>query len=422
MSDYIMKDYDEFQFPYSEDLSILGREVRIAGDNVTLKNSMSVHPMEATDAEKDGSPSELTLGRYQNFMRSGAGLVWVESIAVREDGRSTENALWIHDENVEQFKDFVTKVKAVAPEVPLIAQLTHSGRYSKPHNVKKPVIAMYNPHFKGYMDLPADYPLLTDDELDDLNATFVHAAELAREAGFDGVDMKCCHGYLTDELLGAYTRPGKYGGTYEGRTRFLMDAVRGMKAACGDDCMVTSRLISADSVPYPYGFGMSRENPFEYDFTEPIQLLKDLYAAGVHLIDLSVGKPRANMTVLGDPDGIVPPGKGYYYFNIFFQNTKVLHEAVPEMTIIGSDYSEFRGEAPYVGAGALAQDAVTMIGFGRMAQAYANFANDIVAGNYDPKQACTLCGGCSRLLGACTPGGCIVRDAGARERFKALSK
>ena len=418
MSDFVMKEIEGFEFPYSEDTTILGREVRIEGDGITLKNSISVHPMEATDAEKDGSPSEITTRHYKGFMESGAGLVWVESIAVREDGRSTENCLWLHDENVGEFKKFVAEVKAVAPEVPLIAQLTHSGRYSKPHNVKKPVIATYNPHFRGYDNLEPDYPILSDDELDDLNETFIHAAELAREAGFDGVDMKCCHGYLTDELLSAYTRPGKYGGSYENRTRFLLDAIRGMKQRCGQDYMVASRYISADTVPFPYGFGMSRTEPFEYDLTEPIQLLKDMHALGVNIVDLSVGKPRAVLSVLEKPVDKVPAGDGVDYFNRFFTNTKAVHEAVPEVVIIGSDYSCLRADAPYVAAGALAADAVSMIGFGRMALAYAKFADDLVAGKFDPAQACRVCGGCSKLLGACVPSGCIVRSEEYRERFK----
>lgn len=62
--------------------------------------------------------------------------------------------------------------------------------------------------------------MLTDGELRRYEAAFETTARLAQKAGFDGMDVKCCHRYLACELLSAYTRPGDYGGSYENRTRF----------------------------------------------------------------------------------------------------------------------------------------------------------------------------------------------------------
>ena len=63
--------------------------------------------------------------------------------------------------------------------------------------------------------------LMSDDELDALALTFIEAGELVSDAGFDFVDIKHCHGYLLHELLGAHSRDGRFGGSFEGRTRFL---------------------------------------------------------------------------------------------------------------------------------------------------------------------------------------------------------
>ena len=65
---------------------------------------------------------------------------------------------------------------------------------------------------------------------------------LAQEVGFDGVDIKCCHRYLNCELLSAYNRPGDFGGSFENRTRFLMDCVRKVKAAVNPEFIITTVL------------------------------------------------------------------------------------------------------------------------------------------------------------------------------------
>ncbi len=79
------------QLPWSDDLSVLAQPKTIADSDVTLKNSLTVHPMEGFDSEPDGSPGELTLRRADRMASGGAGLIWVEATSVTEDGR-TNNA------------------------------------------------------------------------------------------------------------------------------------------------------------------------------------------------------------------------------------------------------------------------------------------------------------------------------------------
>ena len=64
---------------------------------------------------------------------------------------------------------------------------------------------------------------VTDDEVADIIAHFIRAAELAQDAGFDFVDVKLAHGYLGHEFLTAYDRPGPFGGSFENRTRFFRE-------------------------------------------------------------------------------------------------------------------------------------------------------------------------------------------------------
>lgn len=97
-------------------------------------------------------------------------------------------------------------------------QLTHSGRYSKPEGVAAPMIAYRDPLLDPPVKVTDDGPVVSDEYLDGLVDIYVQAAKLAKEAGFDGVDIKACHRYLFSELLSAFTREGKYGGSFENRT------------------------------------------------------------------------------------------------------------------------------------------------------------------------------------------------------------
>lgn len=412
MSEYAMKNVEGFQFPYTLDTSVLNRQVRIGDTGITLKNSIAVHPMEASDADETGAPTGYTVRRYRRFAESGASLVWLEALAVQEDGRSGKRALWITEENLDAFKRLVEEIKAVSSDVTVVAQLTHSGRFSKPDGCQRPVIAMWNPHYNRRANLEPDYPLVTDEYLDRLQEQFVHVAGLCVEAGFDGVDVKACHGYLVSELLSCYTRHGRYGGSYENRTRFLLEVAAAMRETYGSKLLLASRFCYADTIPFPYGFGMARggSDPFAYDYDEPIRLMKDMYAAGISLVNLSVGKPTANAAYLRGDIGDVPADSGIQYFNRFYQGTKALHEACPEMTVIGSDFSSLKEDAPYVAAGVLASGAASMVGFGRMALAYSGFADDMMNGAFDARRACIACGKCNLLLREGVPSGCPVRD------------
>ena len=111
-------------------------------------------------------------------------------------------------------------------------QLTHSGRFCKPYDNSRlePRVAFRHPILDPRFGVTSDSQVLTDTELDDLIGDFVRAARVAWNAGADFVDIKHCHGYLLHELLGAHTRGGRYGGSFENRTRMLREIVGGIRA------------------------------------------------------------------------------------------------------------------------------------------------------------------------------------------------
>ncbi len=281
---------------YTDDLSVLSERVLI-GDHI-VPNRLVCQAMEGCDGNADGTPAELTERKYLRLARGGAGLIWYEATALIPASRANPRQLMINRDNLDAFKRLNDKMREEAVKTngyaPLIImQATHSGRYSKPEGKPAPIIAYNNPIFEG--DTPIDKSrIITDDELDKLKEELINSAALAAEAGFDGVDIKSCHRYLLSELLSAYTREGKYGGSYENRTRMLRESIAGAIQIAPKNFIISSRLNVYDGFPHPYGFGVKEGGDISPDFTEPRRLIGELADLGVKLLNLSMGNPYFN--------------------------------------------------------------------------------------------------------------------------------
>lgn len=99
---------------------------------------------------------------------------------------------------------------------------------------------------------------------------------------------------LNSELLSAFERKGRYGGSIENRTRLLREAVIGAEKITGSDFLISSRLNIYDGFRHPYGFGVKTDGSLEFDSTEPIWLIKKLYESGVKLHNITMGNPYFN--------------------------------------------------------------------------------------------------------------------------------
>ena len=201
--------------------------------SLTIGNRWCIHPMEGWDANTDGSPSELTLRRWERFGRSGAALIWGgEAAAVRADGRANPQQTMAIPENAAGIA--LLRETLVASHQALYGsceglviglQLTHSGRFCRPNrkDLMEPRIVYHHPILDAKFGISSDDSTVvwTDQELDDLIGHYVQAARIAHAAGYDFVDVKACHGYLLHEFLTAHQRPGPYGGDLAGRAHFL---------------------------------------------------------------------------------------------------------------------------------------------------------------------------------------------------------
>jgi 2,4-dienoyl-CoA reductase-like NADH-dependent reductase (Old Yellow Enzyme family) len=408
--------------PVSENFDILKRPVTIG--KLTAPNSLAIHPMEGFDSEPSGGPGELTARRYTRYAAGGAGLLWFEACSVMHEGRSNPRQLHINKKNVADYAILVKKVRRAAKDAignkqrpVLILQLTVSGRYSNPDGTPRPIIAHHSPILDPLYNLPSSYPLITDNELDELQQSYVKAALLAEKAGFDGVDIKSCHRYLVSELLASFTRENsRYGGSFENRTRFLTETIAKVKEAA-PGLEVTTRMNVSDMIPYPYGFGMSALDPAAADLCEPKQLAGKLSSLGVNLISISIGNPYYqphygrpyDKPIVG---GYVPQEHPLQSVERMIAYAREIQMAHPSLAVVGAGYSWLRQFVPFVAAGVLDKGWARIIGLGRSAFAYPDFARDIFsAGGMDPHKCCITCSACTQLMRDSGRAGCVPRDS-----------
>lgn len=436
-----------------EEIETLGVDVRLEPQVKSLlepvrigalmaKNSLAIHPMEGCDGTLDGKPDELVFRRYRRFGAGGAGLIWFEATAILPEARANPRQLLINAANAKSLEALLNTARRSHAEVfgsadGLVCgvQLTHSGRYSHP----KPLIVVHDPALDAKKNIPPDYPVLSDDELERIEDAYVQAAQWAQKIGFDFVDIKQCHRYLLSELLAAKTRAGRYGGSFENRTRFVRNVIAKIKAAC-PGLMIASRMNAYDGVPYqmsatanngvpcpyetPYkfGFGCDENDPMQEDLTEPIQLVQLLRDWGVCLLNVSMGNPYANPHI-GRPfekppiDGYESPEHPLRGVERHFRVTRAIQRAVPDIPVVGTGYSWLRHYFAAAGEANKRAGDVSIVGLGRGAIAYPDFAKDLLEhGAVKPSKVCLAVSYCTALmrwkhneLGQ-FPCGCVPRD------------
>lgn len=406
----------------SEDITPLSRPVNVG--SLTAPNAMAILPMEGCDSNPDGSPSELVKRRYMRYASGGAGLVWWEACAVVTEGRANPLQMMMTGENVKEFACLLENTRQEAKNTyghrPVsIIQLTHSGRYSRPEGHKAaPIIPQHDPLLDPRVGIGEEYPLVTDGYLESLVEKYVEAAKLAREAGFDGVDIKACHRYLVSELLAGHTRKGKYGGSFENRGRLLREIIEEIRREMGPDFLIACRFNVFDAHPYPYGFGQDKSDFMQYDPAEPMELVRMMCQSGVGLLSNSAGNPYYIYPQVTRPfdkssQGIpVPEEHQLESIARLFDFTRQIQKAAGNIPVVGNGYTWLRQFIPHAGAANLADGSCSFVGLGRQAFAYPEAPGDILSnGVVSPQKCCIACSKCTQMMRDHGRTGCAVRDA-----------
>lgn len=407
--------------------SPLAQPYNLSTLNVQLSNRWCILPMEGWDGTTDGKPTELTIRRWQRFGQSGAKLIWGgEAVAVREDGRANPNQLVIHESNLADLanlREGLIRSHAArwkTDDLLIGLQLTHSGRFCRPHDKQRmePQILYSHPLLNKKFGIPKDFPVMSDDQIKRLIEDYINAAVLASRIGFAFVDIKHCHGYLGHEFLSAVDRPGKYGGCFENRTRFLREIVTGIRAnAPGLEIGV--RLSAYDFIPfkpdetetgtpepylltphYPYAFGGDGSGT-GIDLSEPHQFLGQLEALGIQLVNITAGSPyyvpHIQRPALFPPsDGYLPPEDPLVGVARLINVTAELKAGHPKLCVVGTGYSYLQEWLPYVAQNVIRTGKADFVGLGRMVLTYPEMAADVLEGK--PLQRKRIC----RTFSDCT--------------------
>jgi len=372
------------------DLDALRAPVAVAGR--PCANRFAILPMEGWDGTDDGRPTDLVRRRWQRFGRSGAGLVWGgEAFAVRPEGRANPHQLCLGPSSAE---DLAELHALLDPAQVTSLQLTHSGRWSV-----EPRPGRSDP----LLDSRRSGPVLTPSELDGIADDFVAAARLARDAGFDFVDVKACHGYLLHELLSG---PGDL----EANAHTMRTIIERVRA---EGIRVGVRLSTFDLPPHhpgPDGVGVA-EVAGRWGFADPVALIDLL---GVDLLCVTAGSPyycpHAQRPAWFPPsDGYSPPEDPLVGVARLLASAASIAAARRRVTVVATGFSYLQEWLPHVASALVRDGGAALVGVGRMALSYPDLPADVLAGHpLDGRRLCRTFSDCTTaprngLVSGCFP-------------------
>ncbi|MFZ4455327.1 MAG: NADH:flavin oxidoreductase/NADH oxidase [Bacteroidales bacterium] len=254
--------------------------------SVTLRNRVGMPPM-CQYSSTDGFANDWHFVHYGARAVGGAGLIIVEATAVAPEGRITPSDLGIWDDahipQLQRIAEFIHSQGSVAA-----IQIAHAGRKAS-HDVPQKGGKQLSPNEGGWTTLaPSALPFeegerlpkeLSASEIADIVGQFKDASVRVHKAGFKAIEIHSAHGYLLHEFLSPLTnlRSDEYGGSFENRSRFLLEVVKAVQTVWPSDLPLLVRLSATD---WTAG---------GWDVAEFVQLCSLLKDSSVDLIDCSSG-------------------------------------------------------------------------------------------------------------------------------------
>lgn len=219
-------------------------------------------------------PSHMLIDYHRSVAAGGVGMTTVAYAAVSRSGLSFPHQLWLRKEVIPGLRLLTEAVHNEGAAVSI--QLGHCGNMSK-----KSVAGCVPLSPSGGLNIysPTWTRKMTKEDIQQVVQSFAEAVKIARESGFNAVEIHAGHGYLISQFLSPYTnsRPDEFGGSFENRTRFMQMVIRAVLQAAGNDIAVIVKMNMRD------GFRGGME------IDECLQVALLLEREGVHALVLSGG-------------------------------------------------------------------------------------------------------------------------------------
>ena len=246
-----------------------------------LKNRITFSPTVKFDyAGPDGKVTEKHIKHYTERAEGGVGLICVEATAVEPGGRFAKNHLGLWEDSQIEGHTFITKA-CHENGVVVIIQLNHTGITANPDcgpAIGPSAVKTRNGSLSKEMSVS---------EIKEMQDLFVNAAVRAKEAGYDGIQLHGCHGYLINQFLNKSTnlRTDEYGGSAENRARFAAEILQRIRKECGDEFILSVRTIGADP-----------------ELLDAIDIAKEYVKAGCDYLQVSHGMGEAEPGLKNEAD------------------------------------------------------------------------------------------------------------------------
>ncbi len=248
-------------------------------------------------ADERGWPTQALIQKYVHLAKGGAGAIITGYAGIQQDGKSSGLHMNMIDDD-QAIEPYRTLVEAVhAHHTPIIMQLAHCGRQTKSKKTGFPTVAPSSIRDKYSREKPI---ALSEAGIETIIGNFVQAIHRAKQAGFDGLQLHCAHGYLLSQFLSAYSnhRQDQWGGSLENRFRIVKEIITRAQSLAGD-FPIWVKLNGFDHRP-----GGMR-------VAEAIQIAQMLEASGVKALEISSGTFEENLSSIRN--AVLPADAVYNY-------------------------------------------------------------------------------------------------------------